>query len=177
MAEPFVLLPHREIAVRTQILGQEIQRYFERRSERLRRVVIVLKGADHFAQNLLEWLNYDVKVSYTTAKSYHEAAQNRAGLVEVSELGFRSEGDNILVVEDIVDTGHTLKAVMDKIQTEVQPAILTSVSLLDKPSRREVAIHPDWRGFTIPNLFVYGHGLDLAEQYRGLPDVLAFKPE
>lgn len=175
-----LLIPYREIQVRTQILGQGISNYFKDCGG-LQRVVIVLKGAAMFAQGLLPWLPYDVELSYITAKSYHGKAQRSAEKVDISHASghrlsetsawedFTLPGENILVVEDIVDTGHTLKAIFDRMKA---PGITASVSLLNKPSRRVEAINPDWYGFEIPDVFVYGHGLDLDEKHRGQPNVL-----
>ncbi|VVB51699.1 Phosphoribosyl transferase domain protein [uncultured archaeon] len=163
-----VLIPAREIEVRTQSLGQEISSYFAGCGG-LDRVVVTLKGAAMFAQSLLRWLPYDVEVSYITAKSYHGDAQRSSGKVEIYPQFFTKPSENILVIEDIVDTGYTLKAICDHI---VQPQRIVIVSLLNKPSRRQIDIGPHWYGFEIPDLFVYGHGLDLDEKQRGLPDVM-----
>lgn len=166
---PRILIPQRVIAVRTQILGQEISSFFAANGG-LNRVVVVLKGAAVFAHGLLPWLPHDVEMSYITAKSYHGDSQRSAGKVEVFPQFFSKPGESVLVIEDIVDTGYTLRAVFDHIE---EARIVASVALLNKQSRREVTIQPDWYGFDIPDVFVYGHGLDLAEKYRGQPDVMA----
>lgn len=163
-----LLISHREIQVRCQVLGQAISRYFADCGG-LQRVVIVLKGAAMFAQELLKWLPYDVELSYITAKSYHGAAERSSGKVEIFPQFFTRDHENILIIEDIVDTGYTIKAILERIE---RPGIVCTVSLLNKPSRREVDITPDWFGFEIPDVFVYGHGLDLDEKHRGQPNVM-----
>jgi len=166
--ESKLLIPYREIQVRTQILGQGISNYFADAGG-LNRVVVVLKGASMFAQELLKWLPYDVEVSYITAKSYHGDSQRSTGKVDIFPQFFTKPDENILIVEDIVDTGHTLQAVLDRIE---QPGLTGTVALLNKPSRRVVPVPLDWYGFEIPDVFVYGHGLDLDEKHRGQPNVM-----
>jgi hypoxanthine phosphoribosyltransferase len=176
MAKARVLIPAREIAVRTQVLGEEIQRHYAVHGQKLNRVVIVLKGAAMFAHELMKHLNHDLRVSYMTALSYGNG-QNSSGTVEMEGMFCIKPGENVLIIEDIVDTGNTIRSIVDKL-LEQQPATLKVVSLLDKPSRRDVDnidVNPDWYGFRIDDLFVYGHGLDLAEQYRGAPDVMVLE--
>jgi hypoxanthine phosphoribosyltransferase len=176
VAKARILIPAREIAVRTQILGEEIQAHYARHGKKLNRVVIVLKGAAMFAHELLTHLNHDLRISYITARSYANA-QTSSGNVELEGMFAIRPGEHVLIIEDIVDTGNTIRAIVDKL-LEQQPASLKVISLLDKPARRDVDnvdVNPDWYGFRIEDVFVYGHGLDLAEQYRGAPDVMVLE--
>jgi hypoxanthine phosphoribosyltransferase len=93
----------------------------------------------------------------------------------LKDLNSSIEGRNVVVVEDIIDSGHTLSYLL-RILQERRPASLRIMTLLDKPERREVAIHVDWVGFSIPNEFVVGYGLDYDEVYRNLPYIGVLKP-
>ena len=110
------------------------------------------------------------------ATSSYGAATNSSGVVRIlKDLNVSIQGRNVLVVEDIIDSGHTLSYLLRLLQ-ERQPASLRIVTLLDKPDRRAVPIDVDWVGFSIPNEFVVGYGLDYNELYRNLPYIGVLKP-
>ena len=110
------------------------------------------------------------------ATSSYGAATNSSGVVRIlKDLNVSIQGRNVLVVEDIIDSGHTLSYLL-RLLHERQPASLRIVTLLDKPERRAVPIDVDWVGFSIPNEFVVGYGLDYNELYRNLPYIGVLKP-
>ena len=110
------------------------------------------------------------------ATSSYGAGTSSSGVVRIlKDLNTSIEGRNIVLVEDIIDSGHTLSYLV-RILQERQPASLRIMTLLDKPERREVDIHVDWVGFSIPNEFVVGYGLDFDEVYRNLPFIGVLKP-
>ena len=138
-------------------------------------LVCVLKGAAIFASDLLRKLQTGVRsVEYVRASSYGSGTES-SGSVHISGTldAQRITGQHVLIVDDIADTGHTCAGVSDFIQ-EMNPASRRYCTLLDKPSRREVSVQYDYVGFTIPNHFVVGYGMDLDERYRGLPAVYYF---
>jgi hypoxanthine phosphoribosyltransferase len=176
---PRILITNRQIQVRTQILGEEITRFYQNSPRKLTDVIVTLKGAAPFASLLLQHLPYAVHVHYVRAKSYEGGSETSNEHVQVSGIenysDWLSNGHKkaFLIIEDIVDTGRTLAAIYDLIGTRSD---VKTVSLLNKPSRRVVGIHPDWFGFEVTG-FVYGFGLDLDESFRGLPNVMEMRDE
>jgi len=138
-------------------------------------LVCVLKGAAIFAADLLRQLQIDVRsVEYIRASSYGSGTESSGSVHITGTLDAeRIVAQHVLVVDDIADTGHTCAAVSDFIQG-MNPASLRYCTLLDKPSRREAAVQYDYVGFTIPNHFVVGYGMDLDERHRGLPAIYYF---
>ena len=138
-------------------------------------LVCVLKGAAIFASDLLRQLQANVlRVEFLGASSYGSGTES-SGSVRVESFladGVIS-GQHVLVVDDIADTGHTCAAVT-KFLSGMGPASLRYCALLDKPDRRQVEVQYDYVGFTIPNHFVVGYGMDLYERYRGLPAIYYF---
>ncbi len=138
-------------------------------------VVCLLKGAVPFASDLMRQLRAAVhRVDYLRASSYGGGTES-SGTVRI-DGGMRAEhiaGRHVLVVEDIADTGHTLAAVRAHLR-ELNPASVRLCALLDKPERREADVRCDYVGFTIPDYFVVGYGMDFDEGYRGLPAVYYF---
>ena len=137
-------------------------------------LVCVLKGAAIFASDLLRALQCNVhRVEYLRASSYGSGTESSGQVAIESALTTAPEhvaGQHVLIADDIADTGHTCVAVSDYIRA-MSPASLRYCALLDKPERRQVAVQYDYVGFTIPNHFVVGYGMDLDELYRGLPAV------
>lgn len=139
-------------------------------------VVMILKGAIIFGVDLARALGRNTTLGFLTASSYGDGTISR-GKVEIDarHLGGIEER-NVLLIDDILDTGHTFAKTID-ILRDKRPASLRTCVLMDKPERREVDIHADHVGFTIENHFVVGYGLDCDEAYRTLPDIRIYAPE
>ena len=138
-------------------------------------LVSVLKGSIIFMADLVRSITVPHEIDFMATSSYG-AATSSSGVVRIlKDLNVSIQGRNVLVVEDIIDSGHTLTYLL-RLLTERQPASLRIVTLLDKPERRAVHIDVDWVGFSIPNEFVVGYGLDYNELYRNLPYIGVLKP-
>lgn len=168
-----VLLTEPRIHQRIATLARDIGRCY--RGEELT-IITVLNGSIVFLGELLHRLPMPTRLDCIVARSYG-ASTTSSGRVRVRrpwQLPLR--GKHVLLVDDILDTGRTLKRVRDRILIE-KPASLRLCVLLDKPTRREVEIQADFVGFAISDRFVVGYGLDFAEQYRNLPYIAVLKPE
>ncbi|BDG60916.1 hypoxanthine phosphoribosyltransferase [Caldinitratiruptor microaerophilus] len=140
-------------------------------------VVGVLKGAFVFCADLLrQFQGVDAQVDFIASSSYGAATESSGAVKILKDLDTAVEGRHVLLVEDIVDTGLTLRYLRDHIERQ-QPASVRICVLLDKPSRRQVDVPVDYVGFEIPDEFVVGYGIDWAERYRYLPyiGVVRFK--
>lgn len=169
-----VLIGASDIAQRVKEMGEQISRDYGDEEVLL---VCVLRGAAIFAADLARHLSVnDVVLDFISVSSYG-AATSSSGVVRfLKDLEESVEGRHVLVVEDIVDTGLTLKYLLENLQSR-QPRSLKSCTLLDKPSRRRVPIEADYCGFSIDDLFVVGYGLDYAQKYRQLPDICVLQGE
>ena len=163
-----------EVTIRKRIreLGDVINREYARKDLLL---VSVLKGSIIFMADLIRAITIPHELDFMATSSYG-AGTSSSGVVRIlKDLNCSIEGRNVVVVEDIIDSGHTLSYLL-RILQERRPTSLRIMTLLDKPDRREVAIHVDWVGFSIPNEFVVGYGLDYDEIYRNLPFIGVLKP-
>jgi len=157
------------VALRTRVqeLGEEISNDYAGRDLLL---VGVLKGAVFFMADLMRALTVPCEVDFMAISSYG-AASDSSGVVRIlKDLDIPLEGRNVLVVEDIIDSGLTLSYLMRNLKAR-EPASLDVCALLTKPARREIDIPVRYVGFEIPNKFVVGYGLDFGERYRNLPYV------
>ena len=155
-----------KIAKRIDTLSHEIQTEF--RDTRKLVVVGLLRGSFIFIADLVRRLEMEVEVDFIETSSYGNSTESSREVRILKDLRGDIEGRNVLVVEDIVDTGHTLAHVLTLLRNR-QPAKLRTIALLDKPSRREAKVTADWIGFTIPDEFVVGYGIDYAQADRNLP--------
>ena len=138
-------------------------------------LVCILKGAVIFFADLVRHMRISPTLDFMAISSYG-AGTKTSGVVRIlKDLDQPLQGKDVVIVEDIVDTGLTLKYLVENLRSR-QPASLRTCVLLDKPQRREVDIQPDYLGFTIPDRFVIGYGLDYAERYRNLPFIGVLKP-
>ncbi|WP_019849845.1 hypoxanthine phosphoribosyltransferase [Desulfitobacterium sp. PCE1] len=168
-----VLLSREEIQRRVVELGEEITRDYK--GENLL-VLAILKGAVPFMADLIREIKIPLKYDFMAVSSYG-ASTHSSGVVRIlKDLERSVEDHHILIVEDIIDTGLTLKYLKENLAAR-NPLSIKVVTLLDKPERRKAEVVPDYNGFTIPDEFVVGYGLDFDEQYRNLPYVGVLKPE
>lgn len=134
-------------------------------------LICILKGGVMFLTDLMRHVDVPHTVDFLAVSSYGTGARSSTGKVRIDmDLSCEVTGRHVLIVEDIIDSGHTLRFVMDMLSAR-RPASLKLCTLLDKPERREIDIPVDYVGFTIENKFVFGYGLDLDEQFRNLPFV------
>jgi len=139
-------------------------------------VIGVLRGAFIFMADLVRELKVPVTVDFIAVSSYGDATET-SGIVRIlKDLDENIEGRHVLLVEDIIDTGLTLRYLYEYLQAR-GPASLRVCTLLDKPERRKVEFQPDYNGFTIPDYFVVGYGLDCGQRYRNLKGIYVFYPE
>lgn len=168
-----ILLDEDQLKERVRQLGQQITEDYK--GENIL-VVGILKGAMIFLTDLVR--NIDVPTSFDfMAVSSYGAGTVSSGVVRImKDLDKSIEGKHVIIVEDIVDTGLTLQYLVENIKSR-GPASLKLCTLLDKPERRKVDVPIDYKGFSIPDEFVVGYGLDYNERYRNLPYIAVLKPE
>jgi hypoxanthine phosphoribosyltransferase len=162
-----VLYTRQQISGRVAEMGAEITRDLNGEKVVL---VGVLKGAAIFLSDLARSLSVDATFDFVAVSSYGKGQRSSGAVKLIKDLDEPIEGKNVLIVEDILDTGLTL-SYLRKIFLQHRPRTLRIAALLDKPSRRIEKIDADYVGFSIPNLFVIGYGMDYAERYRNLPDI------
>ncbi|HVP54118.1 MAG TPA: hypoxanthine phosphoribosyltransferase [Candidatus Eisenbacteria bacterium] len=162
-----VLLTQQQIAKRVAELGAQISRDFEGESVVL---IGVLKGATIFLADLARQLKLDATFDFIAVSSYGNSREQSGEVKLMKDVDQSMDGRNIILVEDILDTGLTLTYLKNLLLGH-KPKSLKIAALLDKVSRRTQPIHGDYVGFEIPDEFVVGYGLDYAERFRNLPDV------
>ena len=166
---PYVIdemISAKAIAARIEDLSREIQDEFDGTNKLV--VVGLLRGSFVFIADLVRELDLPIEVDFLEASSYGDAMESSREVRILKDLRGAIEGRDVLVVEDIVDTGHTLHHVTNLLRSR-GPKRLKSIALLDKPTRREVDLKADWTGFEIPDEFVVGYGIDFAQRNRNLP--------
>jgi hypoxanthine phosphoribosyltransferase len=173
MTELKVLIPRQDIARRIAELGEQITKDFAGQSVIF---VGVLKGAAIFLADLARSISVDNTFDFVAVSSYGKGNRTSGAVKLIKDLDQPIEGKNVIIVEDILDTGLTL-GFLRSLFEQHQPRTLRIAALLDKPSRRLEKIEADYVGFTIPNQFVIGYGMDFAERYRNLPDICLMPPE
>ena len=165
-----VLITEEEIKEKISVIGKEIDRIYDGRPILL---VSVLKGAFVFMADVCRAVSVPCEIGFMCAKSYYEGTVS-TGVIQITmDLDRDVSGYHVVIVEDIIDTGRTLKDIVQLLKTR-NPLSLHVLTLLDKPSRRVVDITPDWSLFTIPDHFVIGYGLDYGELYRNLPYIAEY---
>ncbi|MBR2452753.1 MAG: hypoxanthine phosphoribosyltransferase [Clostridia bacterium] len=160
-----VLIDEKTLDERVSELAEMINRDFA--GEKLI-VVGVLKGAFMFMSDLLKKINLDTEVYFLKAESYGRGTETSGTVRITKDIEADIAGENVLLVEDIIDSGFTMREVMSLLNAR-NPKTLRLASCLSKPSRRECEIDVDYLGFEIPDEFVVGYGLDYAEKFRNLP--------
>lgn len=165
---PYVIdemISAKAIAARIEELSREIHVEFKDTNKLV--VVGLLRGSFVFIADLVRELDLPVEVDFLEASSYGDGMETSREVRILKDLRGAIEGRDVLVVEDIVDTGFTLSHVIHLLESR-NPARMKTIALLDKPSRREVPIKADWTGFQIPDEFVVGYGIDFAQRNRNL---------
>jgi hypoxanthine phosphoribosyltransferase len=135
----------------------------------------ILRGAFVFMADLVRAIPRDLRCDFMAVRSYGDATET-SGVVEITtDLALPIEGQHVLLVEDIIDTGLTVRYLLESLRAR-RPASLHVCALLSKPSRRRVEVPIDFLGFEVPDVFVVGYGLDAAQRYRQLPYIAEFSP-
>ncbi|WP_092924053.1 hypoxanthine phosphoribosyltransferase [Romboutsia hominis] len=160
-----VLLTEEQIAKKVEEIAKQIEKDFK--GEELL-VVGILKGASVFVSDLIRKIDLDVNIDFMSVSSYGKSTESSGVVKILKDLDVNIEGKNVLVVEDIIDSGLTLSKLVDVLETR-NPKTLKLCTLLDKPERRKANIPVDYVGFTIEDNFIVGYGIDWAEKYRNLP--------
>ena len=167
-----ILLSEEEIVNRCKELGKQISMDYAGKHLVL---VGLLKGSVPFMSELMKRIECDTEIDFMDVSSY-DGTESQGDVRIIKDLDRSPKDDDILIVEDIVDTGRTLNTVK-KLLLSKGASSVKIVTLLDKPDRRVVEIEPDYCGFIVPNEFVVGYGLDFNQKYRNLPYIGVLKPE
>ena len=167
-----ILITEAQLAKRVRTLSTEIERDFKGRELV---VVSLLSGTVMFLADLIRHLSLPLRLDFIGVSSYG-AGTTSGELVFTKELRLDVRGRDVLLVDDILDTGRTMKRVLARLRP-LKPRRIKTCVLLDKLARRVEKVRADYVGFTIPDLFVIGYGLDYAERYRNVPFVGVLKPE
>jgi hypoxanthine phosphoribosyltransferase len=166
-----VLIPREQIAARISEMAEQINRDYEGKELVM---VGILKGAVMFFTELFLQVKLPVAIDFMSISSYGMSTKSSGVVRILKDLDKGVENKHVLVVEDIVDTGLSLKYIMENLSVR-GPASVKVCALLDKPSRRKTEVPVAYRGFAIPDAFAVGFGLDYAELYRNLPDICELK--
>ncbi|MEN6469344.1 MAG: hypoxanthine phosphoribosyltransferase [Smithella sp.] len=162
-----ILIPRTEILRRVREIGDEISRDYA--GEEIL-AIGVLKGAFIFMADLIRALSIPCQTDFMRAASYGAGSESSGKIVITKDIEIPIDGRNILIVEDIVDTGLTLRHIVDTLKSR-NPKSIKVCTFLDKRKRRKVPLEADYVGFTMDDGFIVGYGLDFNEQYRSLPDL------
>ena len=168
-----ILLSREQIAVRVKEMGKQITEEFAGKDMV---VICILKGAVVFFVDLIREIDLPMSIDFMAISSYGSATKSSGVVRILKDLDKPINGKDVLVVEDIVDSGMTLSFLRENLLSRGAKS-LKICTLLDKPERRRVPLHVDYFGFIIPDEFVVGYGLDYAEKYRNLPDIGVLRPE
>ncbi|MGN0482842.1 MAG: hypoxanthine phosphoribosyltransferase [Lachnospiraceae bacterium] len=160
-----VLVSEEEVEKRIRVLGEKISQDYEGQAIHL---ICVLKGGVFFTCELAKRLTVPVSVDFMSVSSYGNDTKSSGVVKIIKDLDESIEGQNVLVVEDIIDSGRTLSYLLQNLQSR-HPKSIRLCTLLDKPERRVKPVKVDYTGFQIPDEFVVGYGLDYQQRYRNLP--------
>lgn len=160
-----VKLTEQELNARIQALGREISRDYAGKSVHL---ICVLKGGSFFMCELAKRITVPVSIDFMSVSSYGKDTKSSGQVKIIKDLDEPIKDKNVIIVEDIVDSGRTLAYLLELLKQR-SPKSIALCTLLDKPSRREVDVRADYTGFEIPDEFVVGYGMDYNQKYRNLP--------
>ena len=167
-----VLISESQIQKRIRELGRQISEDYKDQDLVL---ICVLRGAALFFADLAREISLPLRFEFLQTSSYNDSTEPSKKIQFIRAGGDYVTERNVLIVEDIIDTGQTLKFLVEYLQS-LNPQSIKICTLLDKPSRREVNVNIDYSGFEIPNLFVVGYGLDYGQMYRNLPYIAVLEP-
>jgi len=162
-----------EIQRKVAELGQKITKDYEGKQPVF---VGILKGAFMFMADLIRHVDLPLEIDFLAVSSYGKSTESSGAVMILKDIGVDIEGRDVLIVEDILDTGLTLKHIVKHLMSK-HPKSLKICVLLDKKERRKVQIDADYVGFEVPDKFLVGYGLDYAERYRNLPYIRELSPE
>lgn len=168
-----VLFSREQIAQKVKELGQQISADYKGQDLVL---VCVLRGASVFFSDLIREIDADLTIDFIATSSYGASTKTSGEVKMTKDLTSPIAGKHVIIVEDIVDSGLTLKYVKRLFEAR-NPASVKICAILDKPEGRKTELVPDYFGFTVPNVFIVGYGLDYAERYRQLPEVCILDPK
>lgn len=168
-----VLLTEEEIRLKVKELGQKISNDYKGKSLLL---ICLLKGSAIFLADLCRAIDLPIRLEFMQVSSYGNGTENTKNITIKQDISQIPADSNIVIVEDILDTGRTLYYIRKYLMLK-NPASLEICTLLDKPSRRLVSVDAKYVGFEVPDEFVVGYGLDFAEKYRNLPYIGVLRPE
>ncbi len=168
-----VLISEEEIRQKVHELGEIISKDY---SDKKLFLVSVLKGSVVFMADLMRAVTIPCKIDFMAVSSYGAGTKSSGVVRIIKDLDFEIEGYDVLIVEDILDSGRTLSYITEILYAR-NPSSIRICTLLDKPERRQVDLYAEYTGFTVPDEFVVGYGLDYNEKYRNLPFVGIIKPE
>jgi len=166
-SKPRILFNRQQIEATVKKLAAEISKDYQGKSPLL---VGILKGSFMFMADLIRLLDFPLEVEFIRLSSYGRGKESSGKVKVVQGLQSQVKGKDILVIEDIVDTGLTISFLLDYLRKK-KPASLKLCALTDKPSRRQTPVTIDYLGFTVPDKFLVGYGLDWDEKFRNLPDI------
>jgi len=166
-AKPQILLRREEIASAVKRLAAEVKKDYQ---DKYPLFIGILKGSFIFMADLIRQLDFPLEVEFIRVSSYGRGRESSGKAKVVNGLSSPIKGRDVLVIEDIVDTGLTTGFVLDYLDKK-KPASLRLCALTDKPSRRRTPVNIDYLGFTVANRFLVGYGLDFDEKFRNLPDI------
>ncbi len=166
-----VLFSEQEIRMKNKELGEKITNDY---IDKDILVVSLLKGSFIFTADLVREIKRPTQIEFMTTSSYGHGQESTGKVKIVNDLKIDVKGRDILVVDDIVDSGLTMKVIIEHLKSK-NPNSVKSCVFLDKPERRQVEITPDYVGYTIPDLFIVGYGLNYGDYYRNIPFIFSFE--
>ena len=137
-------------------------------------IVSLLRGSFIFTSDLVREMDIPVEIDFMTTASYGHAEITTGNVEILQDIRGEIKGKNVLIVDDIIDSGHTLLKVAEHLKT-LKPESIKICVMLDKPSRRQVELSPDYVGFEIPDVFIVGYGLNFGDYYRNIPYIFTFE--
>ena len=168
-----ILFTEQQIQDKIRELGVQISEQYEQRNPL---VICVLKGAFMFMADLTRCITVPIEVDFMAISSYGQSTKSSGVVKIIKDLDVSVEGRDVIIAEDIIDSGLTLSYLVDVLERRNAKSV-SVVALFDKPTGRKVELEADYKGFILPDAFVVGYGLDYAERYRNLPYIGILKPE